>query len=298
MTKLSVENSPVAVGDYEYTKKYAKQMLKNTIFIGRYHEKRLAEYLNSYRDVISIDTNEGQFIENLLAVKKKITETYLKKTWIGITETESSGGTPNYSLWVELTENVFGEFWFKVKTVEFLDNEVRLKLENVRPVKQESPCRSTLDISDIKNLIPTIKGLPLLLLERFICFCKENLTYDNTKHTVIFIFLLASTLVVGIVNGIKYFLEYLLKLLREVSGLIKVLTPIILNFFNLIQRLVFGLYHMIILLFQGKPKPQPVYNLIYNPEFRDPRERYNQYFALPPHNWNQGTGARIRSINY
>lgn len=267
MTKVSeISTSSVEdVSDYDYIKRYAKQMLKNSLFIGTFQEKRFVEPLDSYRDVITISTDEEDFINNLLVVKKKIDDGFIKKPWLGITDPDTVGAPVGFNLWVELKEEVFGKYWYKVKTVEFRENEIRLKLDIIRPVKQEhSPPRSStsnpqsstndVDFREYFNQICDVLKLNLMN------FCSSVLTFENIKQSVIFLSLLVGAIITGGISIIQYLLEYVLKLIREVSILIRAVTPIITSCINLIGRSIFGFYSMIVALYKSKPPPQPVYN--------------------------------------
>lgn len=302
MTDLSGENE--SVNDIGYLKKFAKQMLKNSLFVGNFQEKRFVESLNSYRDVIQIAQDETDFITNLMAVKKRIEQTLIKSPWMGITEPDTIGAPTGYNLWVILQEEVLGKHWYKVKTVEFLYDEIRLKLEIVRPVTRENTPRQMAppeksDGNDSFNI--SLEEIQENLGKYFMYFYKNILTLENFKNSVIFIALLVSTIIAGSVNMIKYMLEYLLKLIRETSNLVRAVTPLLIHLINVTGKLIFGFYHLVVTLFQGKPNQQPVYNSYYNIDpqklmLPDPRQRYNQYFTrgLPP---NKRSGVTITPLD-
>lgn len=308
MTKVSeISSSSVDdVSDHEYIKKYAKQMLRNSLFIGTFQEKRFVEPINSYRDVITIAGDEEDFITNLLVVKRKIDEGFLKKPWLGITDPDTVGAPVGYNLWVELKEEVFGKYWYKVKTVEFHQNEIRLKLDIIRPVKQEhSPLRTntsgtqqTTDDVDFKEYFNQVcQALKLNLTS----FCTGVLTFENIKQSVIFLSLLVGAIITGGVSIIQYLLEYLLKLIREVSFLIKAITPIITTCVNLIGKSIFGFYSMIVALYRSKPAPPPVYNayLQYDPKMDHYQPYHNNYrpgLEYYPSR-RSGSGVRITPLS-
>uniref|UniRef100_V5I9V1 Uncharacterized protein n=1 Tax=Anoplophora glabripennis TaxID=217634 RepID=V5I9V1_ANOGL len=268
MTKVSeISSSSVHdLSDIDYIKKYAKQMLRNSLFIGTFQEKRFVEPLNSYRDVITIARHEEDFINNLLVVKRKIDEGFLKKPWLGITDPDTVGAPVGYNLWVELKEEVFGKYWYKVKTVEFHENEIRLKLDIIRSVKQEhSPLRtntnasSTQQNTDAVDFREYFNQICEALKFNLMNFCSSVLTFNNIKQSVIFLSLLIGAIITGGVGLIQYLLEYLLKLLREISFLIKAVTPIVTTCVNLVGKSIFGFYSMIVALYRSKPAPPAVY---------------------------------------
>lgn len=270
----------------EYVKRFAKQMLKNSIFIGTFHEKRFVASLNTYQDVVSICENETEFIENLVAVKKRIEREFVNFPWIGITGPDGVGTPAGYNLWVKLPIEVFGKYWFKVKSVDFLHEQICLKLEVIRPVNDSSSrnlSSFTNSSNDVLNIsIPNIK---VWAKEKISVFYNNVLTIDNIKSTIIFTSILLSTVVLSFLDIIKYLLEYLLKLINELSKLINTLTPITVHLINACGRIIFGLFHLIITLFKRNPPPQPVYNayISYDPANGMPNFPFNKNFpkALP-----------------
>ncbi|XP_030747750.1 uncharacterized protein LOC115876192 [Sitophilus oryzae] len=250
-------------------KNFSKRMLKTQMFIGNFVEKRFVEPLNSYRDVVKIDADETDFIENVLAVKKKVKQelraNVLKNpVWVGITDPSMIGAPVGYNLWVILPVEVFGTYWFKVKTVEFLQNEVRLKLEVVRSLKSEKSYSEAVVNKETIDLKSYLENIPQVLKNNFLQFCNNHVTVSNVKETITFIFVLLGTLLAGGINLIHYLMEYFLKLLREISSLIKVSTPIFITFINLIGKTVYGLYALIASLWHGRRTQQPIYNAYYS----------------------------------
>lgn len=297
MTKISEVNTSEMdeSSRQDYIKNFSKRMLKTCLFMGSYQEKRFVESLNSYRDVVKIDSDEKEFIENLIAVKKKLKQVSVDNqsrspTWIGITDPQTIGAPVGYHLWVVLPIEVFGNYWFKVKTVEFLADEVRVKLDIVRPLKHE---KSVSDVSesetqDFQNIDikATVQEATNKLWENLLVTFKEYVTLANIKESVIFISLLTGTLIAGGANIIKYLMEYFLKFMRELSGLIKVCSPIIITCLNIIGKTIYGFYALIVALWSGRSVPHPpTYNAHYPNsalDFKDPRTRYNKYLTYKP----------------
>lgn len=289
------------VMDPEYIKSFAKQMLKNTIFIGTFHEKRFVECLNSYRDVVSISNDETDFIQNLVTVKKRIESECNKLLWIGITDPHGVGTPAGYNLWVELPIGVFGQYWFKVKTVEFCKDQISLKLDMIRPVKNEKSTSGNMSIDDTFNDLSFSTFLPkmqFLMKNNVWHFCKNTLTTENIKTVIIFISVLLSTLMLSSIDMAKYLLEYLLKLVKELSKLIEALTPVMINLINLCGRIIFGLFQLIATLFKRHPPPQPVYNAYvnYDPINGMPNSVFDKNFPRALPNVSSRSRATIRPI--
>ncbi|XP_050294091.1 uncharacterized protein LOC126734488 [Anthonomus grandis grandis] len=267
MTKLTKYSDDPA-DKKQYVKEFCKRMLKTQLFMGTFQEKRWVESVSSYRDVVRIDQEEKEFIENILVVRKKLRNEFSNDTlWIGITSSDMIGAPAGNNLWVTLPIDIFGTYWFKVKTVEFLSCEVKLRLEVVRPVRNEKSASDlsseetsniTFDLkSSIHDISNSFKGGMMHIL--------TSITLSNFKSTVVFILLLLSTIFTAAISLVHYLMEYLLKLMKEASGFIQALTPIIIAFINLIWKVIFGFYSLIVALFvHGRSKniqPQPIYYL-------------------------------------
>ncbi|RZC39938.1 hypothetical protein BDFB_003791 [Asbolus verrucosus] len=315
MTKIAEINQDSSASfseDSEETRvrKFAKHMLKSTLFIGSFQEKRFVEPLNSYRDVIKVADDETDFIENLIAVKKRCAKFFVKNVWIGITEPKTIGTPAGYNLWVSLDEEVFGSYWYKIKSVKFHSNEVCLKLEVVRPVSREktpvhniTPQQVLEDVSqhDVSELGVKISHY---FKEKFSELFREILTVTNIKEAIIFIFLLLSTLITFLVHAIQYLLEYFLKLLHETSGFIKVCSPIIISFIRLIMNTINGFYALIAVMWRDRSPPNINQNLYQLLPYESPYN--NNMRALPyqgdvPRNRkfyrSSGSSVRITPLN-
>ncbi|XP_066145563.1 uncharacterized protein [Euwallacea fornicatus] len=283
MTKITELplNSINQASNLSYIKNFSRRMLKTQIFVGTFQEKRFVQNLNSYRDVVKINSKETQFIENLLTVKDKVSRELADITWIGITEPNTIGAPMGYCLWVVLPVEVFGTYWFKVKSIDFVANEMCIKLEILRKfvVEKEEDSSSSTDRSSLSfNVV--LNQVKFNLFRSF----RELFTFANFKETVIFISLLVSTIVVGVVNLIKYLMEYVLQILPQISNLIKSITPIIVKCFDLIYKIVHGIFSLIVILVYSYKTPQqinhrPYYNSI---QYREPlRENFRRRRGLP-----------------
>ncbi|VEN55758.1 unnamed protein product [Callosobruchus maculatus] len=271
--------------DRSYIQRYAKGILRDCIFVGAFKEKRYVGCLKDYRHVIRISLEEQDLIKTLLKLKRRIEECYLKKPWIGITEPGTIGAPEGFNLWVVLPEEVLGTYWYKIRKLEFLDNEIRLKLDILRPFKENNGSRPGVNDAVSTDMNTILNDLQYRLKENIYLVYRDFLTVSNFKQTIVFLFALVALIVGSTINAIHYLLEYLLKLMRELSNLVRAFTPIFNNLLNFFGKIIFGLYNIIVSLSHGAPKPQPVYNnyiavdprVLSHPDYR---ARYNQYFGL------------------
>ncbi|XP_060526496.1 uncharacterized protein LOC132702091 [Cylas formicarius] len=279
-----LSQDPPSPSNYRYIKNFSKRMLKTQLFIGNFHEKRFVESLACYRDVVRIDPDEDKFIENLVTVKRKVRELPSGSVpWIGITEPDTIGAPVGYNLWVELPVEIFGRYWFKVSTVEFLEKEIRLKLDIMKPlIRNNEQDRSGIGSEEF-NLSAVLNGILNEVRVNLMNFCRDHITYKNTKQTLIFMFLLISTITVGGLKVVKYLMEYLVNFMRELSGLIRALTPVITTCMDIIKAIVLGTLEMIFSLLYDKRKTQATqYNAYINVDpnmikFNDARETYGEH---------------------
>ncbi|CAG9854601.1 unnamed protein product [Phyllotreta striolata] len=285
----------------EYTKTFVKQMVKNTLFTGVFQEKRLVEELGSYRDVVTICPEEEDFIKNIKSIKTKIEREVITKAWVGITEPSTIvenflvflGAPVGYNLWVVLPKEVFGKYWYRVKTVEFLDREIRLRLDIVRPYQRETtPLRDASENMDFSAIIEEKKTQ---FKRNIHYFLSEMLTLRNFMETVKFFAILIAALLAGVFNVLNYLLEWFLKFIRELSNLTRAFTPIVINVINLVGSTIFGLFKLIYALFTDNRKPAPVCNnYIIDPSYSKYINKplpYNNFPAI------QQRGPRITPLD-
>ncbi|CAH0552666.1 unnamed protein product [Brassicogethes aeneus] len=285
--KVNQSTDTLDTSDYEdgsvekSVKIFAKRMLKTTLFVGTFQEKRFVESLNAYRDVIKINDEEERFIENLRSVKIKV-QTSLTKKWVGITSPTTAGAPVGHCLWVDLGKNILGKYWFKVKTVELTDNEFRLKLEIVRPYKAESLFGdSSMEMDNIVNFdfqkyLTSICDNLKLNTKYFLI---HILTLQNIKETTVFLSLLLATMVTALVQTIKYLMEYFLKLIKTISEFIKSVTPIMITTIKVLGGIATSIINSITVMFQGKPNLDR--RNTYQPAYPQIKGSYYQQRALP-----------------
>lgn len=257
------------LSDEKALKRFVRQMIKNHYFIGSYLEKRYVPHLNCYKKIIKISKNDEIFIENLSIIKRRLENFYQNSKWIGIT-TDTPGAPVGFNIWVNIDEEIFGAYRFRVTDVSFNEDQVLLKLETIGPCKQKlsknlswNKSRS-LNLDDSESLMEDIDS--------------QILTWQNCKNASVFIFLLILTLVTGSGQIIKYLLDYILKLLE-------VLTPIIIALFNTISKMFGYLCFLIAFLWNGgESKRRPYsFNDIRNTQriYYQPAYPYeNRYKAL------------------
>ncbi|KAL1509350.1 hypothetical protein ABEB36_004104 [Hypothenemus hampei] len=250
MTKITEMSSPGTSYSDLYISDFAKKMLKTQLFIGTYQEKRFVESLNSYRDVVIVNRDEVNFINNLITVKRRIkNEDQNESLWIGITNTEIIGAPAGCALWVTLPIDVFGTYWFEVKSVDFRGNEVKLRLKVIREIKKET-------VNNLNDQLET--DIKLDLLQSLKKFYEKYITWENIQATVKFLSLLIATILLGSVNSLKFLAEYLIKLLYAMSEVIRSSTPIVLKCVDLLWKTIYGFMALIVVLFTNKPhRPSP-----------------------------------------
>lgn len=303
-TKLLEETSlSSSMGDYLsqeelQVREFVKSMLKGRLFIGNFQEKRLVANLKAYRDVIVVSKNEHDLLHDLEVVRKRIASVY-KGRWVGITTPEIVGAPAAHCLWVELPEEVFGSYWYKIKTVRFREQEILLKVAIVRPVN-----KATADASNIENINhkkvendaktedneysftdfkKSLKDRGIYIQSATFAVLKDVVTYQNTKDTIIFLSVLLMAIGASSVKLMHYVAEYSLRLLHEVSGLIRAVTPFFVACIDMVGKVIGA---CLILFFGSGKKTPPAYNVIENrnPQARmityDPRDAY---YANRPH---------------
>lgn len=270
--------------DEQHLYNFVNTMLKGRLFIGNFQEKRYVTNLKEYRDVIVVSGEEKELLVDLDVVKKRLGNSF-KGKWIGITTPKTIGAPAGYCMWVDLPEEVFGRYWYKIRSVSFRKNEILLKIKPVRAISlnaslEETNTTKTNQISsqsDDKEL--TTKPDFNKRLKKFI---SDVITWENVKETTKFLILLTGTVFVALIEGGKYFAEFSLKLTREFSNLIKVLTPFAIACLGFCEKIVGGFYLLLAMIFRDFRKPQPSFvaaptrpMLTFTP-YRNVQRRYGQ----------------------
>lgn len=106
-------------------KTLCKQKLKSRVFQGHYQEKRYVSLLNTYKDLIVLNTEEKVFRDELATVFRCIqNETANSRdkaadaAWLGFTGPDVIGAPAGFCIWTTLDESEplpFGRYWFQVR---------------------------------------------------------------------------------------------------------------------------------------------------------------------------------------
>lgn len=278
---------------------FVKHMLKGRFFIGAFQEKRYVANINAYRDLIVISKEERELIKDLQIVKERIRSVY-KNRWIGITTPETIGAPVGHCLWVDLQNEVFGSYWYKIRSVKFCDKEILLTIKTIRPVNlhDESHIPYTFSNSNDEdactlNLPNTCKSafdqVQSFLSNSCSHFFTNIATLPNIKSALIFTFLLIVTLGTACIHVLCQCPEYFLKLLKELSHLIKAITPIVIVCIETLGKIVGGIFILIAMMFgktNYKHVKQPSKNCMitsgpnYTERFEQPVRHWRSYTRL------------------
>lgn len=278
-----------------------KQLLKSKLFKGYYLERRYVEELQDYRDVVCLQKSEKSLEKMLRDIRDKLQLFYSFQNpnmWIGITSGPLSGITQPLPfaletyLWVELKDMAFIEYWFNIKSIRFRANEVVIKLKVVQPVENEVIPTWALDSIRLKSIAhekrastdatttkpdstPTSQVTAedfMLLLQQWwastkqtvYSFMAEDITKQNLIGVLRFTLLLIVSTFSVLVMSLEVFGNFTLRLIFEISRLIHVLTPIIMQIIDVISKMIGGFYIILTMLWRDRPgnKNQPKYNAI------------------------------------
>lgn len=247
----------------QYLHDFVNSILKGRIFIGRFQEKRYVSHLKDYRDVIVVNPDEKDLHIDLRVIKKRLSNT-CKDKWIGITTPDTIGAPVGFCLWVELPEEVFGQYFYKVRSVRFRNNEVLLKIKPLRALVANTSMTKNNTTSETHSSKLEIfkQRLKHLILEDVSTFIYNTVTFNNIKETTKFLVLLLGTLLVGVIEGMKYLAEFSLKLLHELSFLMKTLTPFAIACVDMFGKVVGGFYILLAMIWRDSTKPRTHVNVI------------------------------------
>ncbi|CAG9134947.1 unnamed protein product [Plutella xylostella] len=242
------------------TKNYVKELLKSRIFLGRYVERRLVDKYIGYRDIIVLSPAETELRRDLEDSLHKL-RSLNRFRWIGITDTDKLNYSPaGICLWCEIDNQPFGPFWFQVKTVQYRNDEVIVKVKCVRHItdafleaepiltgkvkvnaKASKVEQST---ESLGEAVTAIKGT-----------LATALSITNVKEFVTFLMALVIAIFTGSSAFITFLGNFTLALVRETSYLIKNSTPMFLGFLDFISKIIGGFYILLAMFFRPKPGP-------------------------------------------
>lgn len=261
MSKYSAVNSSTSdldlssseEGQQQQLKNFANHLLKGKLFVGTYCEKRYVEKLGTYRDIVLVNASEKELIHNLNEVKKLIEPQCGLTKWIGITEHQNS-----LRLWVSLSDQVLGSYWYTVKSVKFKQSEIYVQLTQVRPVEE---LHDEIVDAEINLNITTMQEVFLQRARESLIKFYHLLTFDNIKSSTIFISILLVTVVTGIVNMIKFLIIYTLAFMREISIFVNSATPFMQSVLALIERVIGWFFVFFAMIWKDvrQPKKQQYY---------------------------------------
>lgn len=249
-------------------REFAKHMLQGRYFVGRFQEKRYIKNINAYRDVVIISKEEKELIYDLEIVRERLRKVFTN-SWIGITLPKTIGAPVGHCVWVELSEEVFGSYWYKVRSVKYRDNEVLLSVKAIRTVNtcDDVTVTSADDISSndaavisaVKQNVgsdrPVIENIQNYFIEQCSYFFNNIATLPNLKSAITFVFIFIATIATVAAHILRHCPDYFLKLLRELTNLMKVISPIVIACVNGVVKIFGGLMILISMMFRSNSVP-------------------------------------------
>lgn len=259
---------------------FAEQMLIDRIFMGDYQEKRYVPKLNTYKDLIVLNKQEQILADDLRKVKNQILSDNVH-AWYGYTEPSDIGAPAVYCMWTTLDEPntakpqasvVFGEYWFQIKGLRFGINAVEIQVTVLRPIDPSSSMSSGMDISllaqqalevdtqkiqqYVQQNIIEVDWLSLFnqwkisFNQRAYRFFATEITWTNFIHCIQLLGVLCIAFVIFSVQFVHYIGEFTLRLVFELTKLIKAASPIVLAMINLLSKMIGGLYILVAMIWK------------------------------------------------
>lgn len=252
---------------------FAEQILIDRIFMGDYQEKRYVAKLNVYKDLIVLNKDENILVGDLIRVKNQILSNNLN-TWYGFTE-PCDIGTPAaaYCIWTsfdetngseEATSVVFGEYWFQIKSIRLKVNVMEICVEVLRPIDSMSSMSSSsaissftkqaleIDRQQIQQYVQEniIEADWIMLFNQWKTsinqmayhFISTEINWSNLVHCIQLLGMFGIAFVKMCVHFVHCIGEFTLRLISELTKLIKASTPIVLAILNLFSKMIGGLY--------------------------------------------------------
>lgn len=280
--------------------KFARAMLQGRLFIGTFIEQRHVAHLNSYRTVIVIDKAEADLIKDLSIVRNHL-KRYTER-WFGYTTPDVLSAPAGHCVWVDLTQEIYGTYWYKIKSIRLKKKEISLRLKIIRPINEleKSPPVKIQNINAKDVVLNNEFSQNLLDFKQTLnnsinTFFSEILTFKNAKDSFIYISILFMTLFTGSIQLIQYLGDFTLRLLEVLSNLIKFATPIIIACINLVEKTIGGLYLLLAMLWRDRNR-STIYQTNYKPLERGDL-RTNNFLTLSPRKLEYRSSVKIKRLD-
>lgn len=265
---------------------FCKQMLKTRIFLGHFKEKRYANDINVYRDLIVINPNETEFSHDIEIVRNRITNFYKTKSiWFGYTSTKLDDvlSPAPHCIWTDLDASIpFGHYWFQVKTLRFKDDEVMIKLKVLRPLRKSDKTidEQTHIFSSVSSPSTAADGQSenvdsndeqqsfdktLKIAGSFIEFIEMwwndlsktilhglsvHCTAENTIYCIKYLSILIVALITSAFYAVKYLGFFTIHFMAQSRELIRVMTPIIIQLLDLLNKIIGGFFILLAMIWR------------------------------------------------
>lgn len=288
-----MESTPKKLGfqqiNEEIFQSTLKSSIKSKIFLGEFKEKRYADPLKDYRDVILIDKRaETEIVKDFERMRIEISEFYMNRDgnaeipFFGYSseapgcDTSLFGVISNLCcLWTELdTDLPFGKYWFTVKTVKFRENEISLKLKCLRPVSdsdqhktissEKSKTRNGAEeaTSDKKNETNFVEEWKALLdnwkteLNQSLLQLLSSINRRNIVESAKFISFLLISFLTFLIASVKYVGIFTIKLMEQLNYFIHVSSPFLLAVVDLISKICGAFFILITMIWRDSTQPR------------------------------------------
>ncbi|XP_012260872.2 uncharacterized protein LOC105688850 [Athalia rosae] len=249
-----------------------KQLLVGRVFVGEYIERHYVDSLSTYRDLVVVNSDELDLSRSLIKAKQIILNMLRHITWLGMTDNQHDATPKGLCLWVNLSQVPLGKHWFQIQSIDLNDKEVSLKLNHLRPfdysknqtehILAPEQIMENFDVQKFFQELTWVQirefGLHLLVDVSTWCILnlKNVLTYENIRETIKFSSVLFLTVISFLIEATRFFCDYSIRLMRELSYVIHSLTPIIMGIIDFFAKCVGGFYLLLVMLWRGSSGPQ------------------------------------------
>lgn len=152
----------------------------------------------------------------------------------------------------------FGLFWFQIKSIKFSDTEIKIKVRILREVNctfvNNTPSTKNRVILDLvpdpiewKEIINKWKNSTLISIKNILY---HKISWQSISNTLQFAALVLITISLETVNFIKWIGFFSIRLIFELSNLIKVCTPIFMEVLNFMSKIIGGFYILMVIIWK------------------------------------------------
>lgn len=207
-------------------------MLKMKTFIGQFTATIRVDQLGQYRDVIQIEARDP-LVPIITELQMRIYQAF-PNSWPGVTKPGDLAVQDGHCFWVENADKLFEPHHYRITDIQFTKNEICFIIKTEGKVVPEMSANE----KSIYEVLSTSKEVIQAQSKLFAVGMWELLTVENIKNTLRFL----GALITLLGTAGVYLLDYLIRLIHALTGLLKVSMPAVMKCLDILQKVIGAIF--------------------------------------------------------